>query len=121
MRVLINPFSHAMKMTLDKGYICMKRCDGSKTVQTYDREKEGRTFICVDCKFEVCTDSIAQSTSAKAASSTDSVSQPSTATPRVRHTKHTSPAPSATLWSSSRKLAATRNATAVISSAAAAW
>lgn len=45
-----------MKMMLDKGYICMNRCDGSKTVQPYDREIEGRIFTCVFCKFQVCTD-----------------------------------------------------------------
>lgn len=44
-----------MKMTLDKGYICMKRCDGSKTVQPYDREQDGRIFTCTSCKFQVCT------------------------------------------------------------------
>jgi hypothetical protein len=43
-------------MKLDKGYVCMNRCDGTKTVQLYDRETNGRVFTCADCKFEVCTD-----------------------------------------------------------------
>jgi hypothetical protein len=45
-----------MKMTLDKGYVCMERCDGSKTVQPYDRETDGRVFNCAHCGFQVCTD-----------------------------------------------------------------
>jgi hypothetical protein len=43
-------------MMVDKGYICMHRCDGFKTVQPYDREADGRIFTCADCKFQVCTD-----------------------------------------------------------------
>ena len=45
-----------MKMMVDKGYICMYRCDGSKTVQPYDREQDGRIFSCAVCTFQVCTD-----------------------------------------------------------------
>jgi hypothetical protein len=45
-----------MKMTLDKGYICMNRCDRSKTAQPHDRETNGRIFTCASCKFQVCTD-----------------------------------------------------------------
>jgi hypothetical protein len=45
-----------MKMMVDKGYICMHRCDGFMTVQPYDREADGRIFTCADCKFQVCTD-----------------------------------------------------------------
>jgi hypothetical protein len=45
-----------MKIMVDKGYICMHRCDGFKTVQPYDREADGRIFTCEVCKFQVCTD-----------------------------------------------------------------
>jgi hypothetical protein len=45
-----------MKIMVDKGYICMYRCDGSKTVQSYDREVDGRIFTCAVCTFKVCTD-----------------------------------------------------------------
>ena len=45
-----------MKIMLNKGYICMNRCNESKkTVQPYDREKNSRIFTCASCKFQVCT------------------------------------------------------------------
>lgn len=53
---MTNSLSHAMKMTLEKGYVCMNHCDRFKTVQAYEREKDGRIFTCADCKFQVCTD-----------------------------------------------------------------
>jgi hypothetical protein len=56
MTILTNSLSHATKMTLDKGYICMNRCDGSETVQPYDREQDGRIFTCTSCRLEVCAD-----------------------------------------------------------------
>jgi hypothetical protein len=56
MSLLIHRLSYTMKVMLDKGYICMNRCQRSKAPQAYDREKNGRIFTRASCEFQVCTE-----------------------------------------------------------------
>jgi hypothetical protein len=119
--LLTNSPSHAMKMMVDKGYICMYRCDGSKTVQLYDREQDGRIFTCAVCTFRVCTDCNRPEHTRESCHEYKSRLAAIHSEAEIQTHKPSSPARTATPWSYSTKPAATRSVIAGISSAAAVW
>lgn len=114
---MTNSLSHAMKMTLEKGYVCMNHCDRFKPSRLTSARKTAASSPVPTANSKSVQTAMDQNTRAKPVQSTNSVFRTSTAKPKCRPTKPTS----LVRWSKPKRPATTRNATVGITSAAVVW